>query len=140
MDISQPSLGTCCSSKPLSCMGYSFPVPVFPFLPKNHEMSDKSACNLLIKQLYHPPSMTFAVQTTQFGQRPASGYFLFFSVSPWWSGATWDMQTNKKSAHTFPQLSFGVHQKSTAVNLPSLADLRIIHPDEQFQDSVCGGE
>lgn len=90
MEISQPSPGACSSTEPLSCMEYSFPVPVLPASPKNHEMHDKSACNLLIK-LHHAPSMIFAVQTTQFGQRPASSYFLFFSVSPWQSDATWEI-------------------------------------------------
>lgn len=90
MEISQPSPGTCSSSEPLSSMGYSFPIPVFPSSPKNHEMSDKSACNLLIKQLYRASSMTLPVQTTQFGQWQASSYFLFW-VSPWWSRATWDI-------------------------------------------------
>jgi len=86
-------------------------LPVFPSSPKNHERSDKSACNLLFKQLHHAPSIVFAVQITQFGQWPVSNYFLFFSVSPWWSGATWEIPCKKtENQHILlPSLLFESH-------------------------------
>lgn len=112
------------------------------FLPKSsisfftkESWDYKSACNLLIEQLHHAPSMIFTVQITQFEQWPASSYFLFFSVSPWQSGATWEIPHKQtKNQHILlPSLLLeSVNKWQFTQTLP---DPRIIHPVKQLQDS-----